>query len=282
MSRDVDAINRSLDHIANDVQKEVEVLKTEEALGKLLDESDELEKLLESHKTIIVIGGNIGLGKSTTARILSKYGKIPKILEPVEESPLLKKYYTDMAKFGPMLQVHLIDDRLMTLAYEKQRHPNESIVLDRTAYEDPWIFCEVLCNSGLMDEQVKTTCQNYFHDRKNELEKRYGISLIPDLIVLLTQKNPDVGWRRVQSRKREIEVREDAGRGRGLTFEFYTSLHQQYSGPFLSDLKQHYCGPVLRLPQDKVEVSDINNSMGLFYVVKSVKEALKVLYGFSS
>lgn len=280
--RDIRAMNRTLDHIATDVQAEVKSLKQEDALGQLWDESDELERLLADYPTVTVVGGNIGLGKSNTARILSKFGKVPKLLEPVKENPLLRHYYGNMRRFAPMLQVHVINDRLAALAYEKQRNQGASFVSDRTAYEDPWIFCEVLCAAGLMAPKVKDVCQQYFHERKAELEKRYGITLTPDLVILLTQDDIEVGWKRIKERGREMEVREDAKKGKGLTREFYTTLHRQYTNHFLADLERHYGGSVLRLPQDQVDVSDANNSRGILYVVKSVKEALKVLHGFSA
>ena len=113
---------------------------------------------------------------------------------------------------------------------------------------------------------------------ERELEQAFPqVRFEPDLIILLNS-NVENGWKRVNLRKRNMELKDDTHKGHGLTFEFYELLHGYYDF-FIEELVQRgwYDGPVLTLQEDEFEVSDVTNTKGQLYVIKSVKEALKAL-----
>ena len=262
--------------VVSAVQQEICSISPEEALGKVWAEKEELEELLEKHKPVLMVGGNIGFGKTTVASIIGTFGKIKEIREPVETNPLLDLYYSNMMEYCERLQIDVINTRLHDIILAKQNHPNQALIFDRTPYEDTYIFCEALTAGGIMKENQKKFCDWYFKIKITQLERRHEVSLTPNMIILL-QGNIDTGWKRVHSRDRPMEVREDAGKGVGLTSEFYASLHTQYE-TFPKRVREIYKGHILTLPQDIVEVADATNSKGQLYVVKSVKEALKAVY----
>jgi deoxyadenosine/deoxycytidine kinase len=262
--------------VVSAVQQEISNISSEEALGRVWSEKKELEELLRKHKPILMASGNIGFGKTTVASIIGTYGKIEEIREPVEDNPVLRLYYSNMKKYCERLQIDVINTRLHDIVLAKQNYPRQALIFDRTPYEDTYIFCETLTASGIMKESQKKFCDWYFKMKVNQLELRHKLSLAPDMIILL-QGNIGTGWKRVHSRDRPMEVREDAGKGVGLTLEFYTSLHNQYE-TFSKRVREIYKGHILTLPQDTVEVADATNSKGQLYVVKSVKEALKAVY----
>ncbi len=269
--------DNKLIEVVSAVQQEICSISSEEALGKVWAEKEELEELLEKHKPIMMVGGNIGFGKTTVAGIIGTYGKIKEIREPVENNPLLSLYYSNMMEYCERLQLDVINTRLHDIILTKQNHPNQALIFDRTPYEDTYIFCETLTASGIMKESQKKFCDRYFKMKLNQLESRHKVRLAPDMIILL-QGDIETGWKRVHNRDRSMEIREDAGKGVGLSREFYASLHNQYE-TFSNRIRDTYKGHILTLPQDIVEVADATNSKGQLYVVKSVKEALKVIYG---
>ncbi|MBI4980840.1 deoxynucleoside kinase [Candidatus Woesearchaeota archaeon] len=262
--------------VVSAVQQEICSISSEEALRQVWNEKEELEELLRKHRPTLMVGGNIGFGKTTVASIIGTYGKIKEIREPVETNPLLDLYYSNMWEYNERMQLDAMNTRLYDIILTQQKYPNQPLIFDRTHYEDLYIFCETLTAAGIMKESQKKFCDWYFKMKLNQLECRHKVRLAPDMIIFL-QGDIETGWKRIHSRDRPMEVRKDAGKGVGLTPEFYASLHSQYE-TFPKRVREIYKGHILTLPQDTVEVADATNSKGQLYVVKSVKEALKVVY----
>lgn len=267
--------NLTLDEKVQEIIKKIKPLHPDEALKQVWEkEKGELLLLFQEYHPIIMVAGNIGFGKTTVAGFVGSFGKIPEIKEPVD-NPLLKLYYDDMKAYSERLQTDLINVRLFDLFINKNLHPNQALIFDRTPYEDTYIFSEALCKNGLMSPDSLKFCYYYFSMKKRQLESRYKTNLNPDLIIFL-KGDIETGWKRVQGRQRSIEVREDAKKGVGLTKEFYQSLHNEYE-TFVERLQVDYTGPILTLPQDTLAVADATNTKGQLYVIQSTKEALKLI-----
>ena len=270
---DLSEMNTKIEQIVTAIQQEIAQMPQREALKQVWEERKELEALLHNKDNLLLmIAGNIGLGKTTAGSIIGTFGKIPEINEPLD-NPLLKLYYENMGRYAEPLQIDLINWRLWQLVLHLKERKT-SLVSDRTHYEDPYVFCEALCKTGLMSEDSRDFCQRYFQMKKDRLERDYTVSLTPDLVIFLSA-DIETGWNRCQNRGREMEIRDDATLGVGLPREFYQALHQEYD-IFKEKMPQLYPGPTLFLPQDKVEVVDATNTKGQLYVVRSVKEALKI------
>ncbi len=272
-------INDKIKERTREVEEEISQMSQTEAMTAVFEEGEELTKLLKEDQTIIHLGANIGLGKTSTTKLIGVYGGIKVIKEDVENE-LLKWYYGDMGKYAERLQVDLISTRSQQMVSKMRGYPNQSLIFDRTTYED-LIFSNVLRNEGHMSEDSLKFCQDYFLMKKKQIERIEKSTLgnkglDPDLIIIL-KSSEEKGWERVQERQRGIEVREDAGKGVGLPRDFYHALHLQYEN-FENFLKDFYSGPILTLGQDSLEVGDSSNSKGQLYTVKSVKEALKIIY----
>lgn len=276
LERDIEAINRALSHVAKDTQRYIAELDPLKYLEEINKESDELRKMLALAPVTISIGGNIGVGKSHAGKTISRHGGIPLASESID-SMLVHRYYGDMKTYGPMLQVHFIAERFFRLLHFIERFHNQSRVADRTSEEDPYLFCEALTKIGAMTPEVRDTCQEYFHDKKRQLETEYRKKLTPDLIVLLTQKTTTLGWERLKARGRTMEIDKSGG----LTPEFYKALQDEY--PIFRkrlDDQKIYGGPVLDLSLDDPKTNNANVSEGVIYIVKSVTDALKTINGY--
>lgn len=86
----------------------------------------------------IAIAGNIGSGKTTLTKLLSKrYGWKPNF-EPVDNNPYLADYYEDMKRWSFNLQIYFLNKRFHDVVEIAQN--KETIIQDRTIFEDAKIF----------------------------------------------------------------------------------------------------------------------------------------------
>ena len=105
----------------------------------------------------IAIAGNIGSGKTTLAGLLSKhYGWQPHY-EDVDDNPYLNDFYEDMQRWSFNLQIYFLNSRFSQILEIKKA--KNTIVQDRTIYEDAYIFAPNLHAMGLMSTR---DFENYF------------------------------------------------------------------------------------------------------------------------
>ena len=104
----------------------------------------------------IAIAGNIGSGKTTLTTLLAKrYGWTPRF-EPVDNNPYLSDFYADMARWSFNTQIYFLNKRFKEVV-EISRSP-ETIIQDRTIFEDARIFAPNLHAQGMMSDR---DFQNY-------------------------------------------------------------------------------------------------------------------------
>lgn len=102
-------------------------------------------------KRLIVVAGNIGTGKtSLTERIGARLGW-KTAFESVSDNPYLPDFYRDMKTWSFHLQVFFLghrSDQYLELALEPV-----SAILDRSIYEDAYIFARALHHMGNLTER---------------------------------------------------------------------------------------------------------------------------------
>ena len=96
----------------------------------------------------IAVAGNIGSGKTTLTRILSKHFNWSPHFEDVDDNPYLNDFYGDMQRWSFNLQVYFLNSRFSQIL--DIRKSNETVIQDRTIYEDAFIFAPNLHSMGLM------------------------------------------------------------------------------------------------------------------------------------
>lgn len=269
--------DEELKQIVDDVIAEIKPIDEKEALKRIWDEAEELENLMRSKRPTIMVAGNIGLGKTTTTRVIGTFGKTMIDREDTDKE-LLKLYYDDMKTYAERLQIDLIAQRLNNLVMNSLLYPDTAFVYDRTPYEDPLIFARALNAYDQLSDSALQFCMDYFTMKVRELKRRYPRAKVqPDLIVML-DASVENGWKRVNLRGRKMELKEDRRKGRGLTFDFYNLLHSYYQTlPQVLRELGWYDGPILVLMEDELEVADVTNTKGQLYVVKTLKKALSLL-----
>jgi deoxyadenosine/deoxycytidine kinase len=161
-------------------------------------------------KRLILVAGNIGAGKtSLTERIGARLGW-ETAYESVADNPYLPDFYTDMRAWSFHLQVfflgHRAEQHLELMALP------QSAILDRSIYEDAYIFARALHHMGNISERDFLAYRKIFDLMIKTLPP-------PDLLIYL--KAPvAVLVERIRRRGRAIES--------GITAEYLALLETFY------------------------------------------------------
>ena len=158
----------------------------------------------------IAIAGNIGSGKTTLTRMLAaRYGWTPKY-EPVDFNPYLSDFYDDMSRWSFNLQIYFLNKRFKYVVDISKN--SETIIQDRTIYEDAKIFAPNLHDMGLMSSRDFDTYSDLF-DLMMSLVK------MPDLLIYLKSSIPNL-VSQIQKRGREYE--------KTIRIDYLTGLNERY------------------------------------------------------
>src|ERR1700712_2947774 len=112
----------------------------------------------------IAIAGNIGAGKTTLTEMLSKHYRWIPQFEDVEHNPYLTDFYDDMPRWSFNLQIYFLNSRLQQLLEVKSG--SQSVIQDRTIYEDAYIFAPNLHDMGLMTGRDFDNYTSFFNTLK--------------------------------------------------------------------------------------------------------------------
>ena len=150
---------------------------------------------LKSKPKHIAVAGNIGAGKTTLTEMLSKHYKWIPNFEDVDHNPYLMDFYEDMPRWSFNLQIYFLNSRLKQLV--EIQTGTETVIQDRTIYEDANIFAPNLHEMGLMS---KRDFDNYFHF----FQTLKTLVQPPDLLIYLSASVPTLVGQ-IQKRGREYE-----------------------------------------------------------------------------
>jgi len=143
----------------------------------------------------IAVAGNIGAGKTTLTELLSKHYKWIPHFEDVDHNPYLMDFYEDMPRWSFNLQIYFLNSRLQQLV-EIQKG-TETVIQDRTIYEDANIFAPNLHEMGLMSKRDFDNYYLFFQTLKGMIQP-------PDLLIYLKASVPTLVGQ-IQKRGREYE-----------------------------------------------------------------------------
>ncbi len=201
-------------------------------------------------KKLIVVAGNIGVGKtSLTERIGARMGWLTGF-ESVSDNPYLPDFYADMKTWSFHLQVYFLGHRAKQ--YLDIANQPRSAILDRSIYEDAFIFARALHHLGNLSERDYMAYRRLFELVVNGLPA-------PNLLIYL--KAPvDVLMKRIQDRARGIET--------GISAEYLTLLDTFYD----DWLKSFDLCPILTIRTDNLDF--VNKPKALETVTQRITEKL--------
>lgn len=174
---------------------------------------------------IITLAGPIGVGKSSMTQLLSELLETKAVYEPVEDNPLLEKFYADKKKYGFLFQIDMLSKRF-ELIQEAMSVKNG--ILDRSIYEDS-IFLKQLYNEGSVNKLELDVYTKLLNRMLKELEPLPKKS--PDLMIVLNCSF-DEEIKRINKRARDFEKVEE---GTEL-YEYFRNHHANYQDWMNQDL----------------------------------------------
>lgn len=148
----------------------------------------------------ITIAGNIGAGKTTLARKLAEHYHWQVLYEAVEGNPYLPPFYDDMARWSFHLQIYFLNSRFEQVLKIKDRE-GQTVIQDRSIYEDAYIFAKNLHSSKLMNDVDFETYKGLFQTIMKAITP-------PDLMIYLKADLPKL-ISQIKKRGRDYEANID-------------------------------------------------------------------------
>jgi len=201
-------------------------------------------------KKLVVVAGNIGAGKtSLTERIGARLGW-QTAFESVSDNPYLPDFYANMRDWSFHLQVFFLGHRAQQ--YLDLANTPQSVILDRSIYEDAFIFARALHHMGNLNERDYASYRRVFDLLVRHLPP-------PDLLIYLKCPVP-VLVERVHSRGREMES--------AISADYLTLLESYYD----DWLKAFDACPVLTIHTDDLDF--VHKAPHLDIVVNRIQDRL--------
>ena len=168
----------------------------------------------------IAIAGNIGSGKTTLTKMLAKrFGWNPRF-EPVDNNPYLDDFYADMNRWSFNLQVYFLNKRFKEVVEISKS--DETIIQDRTIFEDACIFAPNLHGMGMMSDRDFANYSDLF-------DLMISLVDLPDLMIYIRSSIPTL-VSHIERRGRDFE--------KSIRIDYLTGLNNRYEN-WIKDYKGH-------------------------------------------
>jgi len=194
----------------------------------------------------IAVAGNIGAGKTTLTTMLAKHYKWQPHFEDVDHNPYLVDFYEDMHRWSFNLQVYFLNSRIRQLI--EIRKGKDTVIQDRTIYEDAHIFAPNLYEMGLMTARDFENYASFFNTLKNLIHP-------PDLLIYLKASIPKL-VDNIQKRGREYEE--------NIRLDYLKRLNEFYN----KWIEKYKDGPLLIVEVDNIDFA--SNDEDFAEVVKRI------------
>ncbi len=179
----------------------------------------------------IAIAGNIGSGKTTLTKVLSKHYGWKAHYEDVDHNPYLQSFYDDMQRWSFNLQVYFLNSRFRQVV--EIRRGNKKVIQDRSIYEDAYIFAPNLHEMNLMSSRD-------FENYSSLFELMSSFIQPPDLLIYLRASVPTL-VEQIQKRGREYEE--------SIRLDYLKLLNERYE----AWISKYKLGKLLIINVDKLD-----------------------------
>lgn len=181
----------------------------------------------------IAIAGNIGSGKTTLTKLLAaRYGWTPRF-EPVDNNPYLEDFYHDMNRWSFNLQVYFLNKRFKEVVEISKS--TDTIIQDRTIYEDACIFAPNLHDQGYMSDRD-------FKNYTDLFNLMMSLVKMPQLMIYIRSSIPTL-VKHIEKRGRDFE--------KSIRIDYLTGLQKRYD-----DWLSTYDGELITIDGDKINFED--------------------------
>ncbi|MGX6961300.1 deoxynucleoside kinase [Vagococcus xieshaowenii] len=211
---------------------------------------------------MIVVGGMIGLGKTSVATILGEHLKSDVFFEKVEGNDILPLFYTaspeeqEAKRYPFLLQLDFLQSRFKDIK-RALVHPHN--VLDRSIYED-WYFAKVNNELGRISDIEFKLYEKLLENMMEELDELPKKA--PDLMIYLKGSFETV-LSRIAERGRDFEQDDELR-------DYYYALWKGYDQWVM---EQYKASEVLIVNMDEMDVVNSKEDRAMF--IQQVDEVLK-------
>jgi deoxyadenosine/deoxycytidine kinase len=170
----------------------------------------------------IVIDAVVGAGKTVYVDMLSKEMNIPCFHEPVQDNPILDKFYHDRKRYSFPLQIFFLNRR-----FEMLKHASElekPSLMDRSIYGD-MIFAKLLYEEGNMEKEEYMLYHDLLVNMLDHVEA-------PKLMIYL-KIDTDSAIERIKKRGRDYEQIVERGYWERLNREYENYFSDYNLSPLL-------------------------------------------------
>ncbi len=202
----------------------------------------------------IAVAGNIGAGKTTLTTMLAKHYKWTPHFEDVDHNPYLVDFYEDMHRWSFNLQIYFLNSRITQLI--DIRKGKQTVIQDRTIFEDAHIFAPNLYEMGLMTARDFENYSSFFNTLKNLIGP-------PDLLIYLKASIPKL-VDNIQKRGREYEE--------NIRLDYLKRLNEFYN----KWIEKYRDGPLLVVEVDNIDFA--NNDEDFAEVVARIDAQINGLF----
>jgi len=182
----------------------------------------------------IAVAGNIGSGKTTLTRLLAKHYSWKPHFEDVDDNPYLNDFYEDMQRWSFNLQIYFLNSRFGQIV--DIRRKGDTVIQDRTIYEDAHIFAPNLHIMGLMSTRDFNNYLNLFNLMSSLIQP-------PDLLIYLRGSVPTL-VSQIQKRGRDYE--------KNIRLDYLQRLNERYE----AWIETYTLGKMLIIEVDNMNFAD--------------------------
>ncbi|OIP50727.1 MAG: deoxynucleoside kinase [Flavobacteriaceae bacterium CG2_30_34_30] len=202
----------------------------------------------------VAIAGNIGSGKTSLTRLLSKHFKWQAHFEEVDDNPYLDDFYNQMERWSFNLQIYFLNSRFRQIL--DIRNTGKNVIQDRTIYEDAYIFAPNLHAMGLMTNRD-------FENYKSLFDLMEEVTESPDLIIYLRSSIPNL-VAQIHKRGREFE--------NSISIDYLSRLNERYE----AWIHNYSKGKLLIIDVDNLNFVDNPEDLG--FVINKIDAEINGLF----
>ena len=179
----------------------------------------------------VVISGNIGVGKTTLSKKISKKFNWKLQLEEVKNNPYLDDFYKSMSDWSFHLQIFFLNSRFNQI--QKISESDNVVIQDRSIYEDYEVFTKTLHDSGVLKDREFNNYKRLYNTILKYIDQ-------PDLLIYLRNNNIDNIIKNIKKRKRDFEKTIDKN--------------------YLQKLNEYYENWIRKHPKKKIIIIDLSEN----------------------
>lgn len=202
-------------------------------------------------KRFVIVAGNIGSGKTSLTTLVAQRLGWKAYYESVEDNPYLADFYADMKQWSFHLQIFFLGHRAEL--HRRIAALPESVIQDRSIYEDRHIFAQALFDMGMMTQRDFAAYVRLYDLITAHLP-------IPSLLIYLQASVPTLA-RRIRMRGRSIES--------GISEDYLARLNDLYA-VWMDGFS--LC-PVLTIPADDLDF--VNSAAHLDIICTRILDRLQ-------